>query len=328
MDTDLLSASKRVVFISVVTPVYKAEGCVSELCRRLKTSLSLITDAFEIIMVEDASPDGSWEKVQKEVEADKRCKGVRLSRNFGQHFALTAGLDMAEGEWVVVMDCDLQDPPEEIGKLYKTVCDGGFDVVFGRRVLRKDKFTKRMSSKCFYAVYNYLTESKFDNTVANFSISNRKVINAFRRMREHNRMFPLFVKWLGFNIGYVDLVHAPRFEGKTSYSFVKLIRLSLDSIISQSNKPLSLVIGLGSVLSGTSFILLGYFIFRFFVYGIPVAGWTTLVASIWFLGGVILATLGVLGLYIGKIFNEVKNRPLYVIAQKCGFGQEQGEHGA
>lgn len=311
------------IHISVVTPVYKAEGCVGELCRRLKESLSLITDHFEIIMVEDASPDASWGKVQEEVVTDSRCKGIKLSRNFGQHFALTAGLDVAQGEWVVVMDCDLQDPPEEIRKLYQTAVAGGFDVVFGRRAHRQDPWIKRMSSKFFYAVYNYLTDSKIDNSVANFSISKRKVLEAFKQMREHNRMFPLFIKWLGFEIGYVDIAHAPRFEGKTSYSFLKLLRLSLDSIVSQSNKPLSLAIGFGSALSGASFLLMMYFLFRYFVCGVPVAGWTSLVVSIWFLGGVVLASLGVIGLYVGKIFNEVKNRPLYVVAQKCGF--ERGE---
>ena len=327
MNTSAPSKLGSGVHLSVVTPVYKAEGCVGELCRRLKAALEQITEDFEIIMVEDASPDGSWDKVREEAEADSRCRGIKLSRNFGQHFAITAGLDVARGDWVVVMDCDLQDPPEEIAKLYQAALAGNFDIVFGRRVIRKDRWLKQMSSKCFYTVYNYLTDSKFDNSVANFSVSRRKVVEAFRQMREHNRMFPLFVRWLGFNVGYVDIDHASRFEGKTSYSFAKLLRLSLDSIVSQSNKPLSLAIGLGSTLSGVSFLIMTYYVLRYFFLGIPVAGWTTLVVSIWFLGGVVLATLGVLGLYIGKIFNEVKNRPLYIVTETCGLSEgSRGRH--
>ncbi|NLM14553.1 MAG: glycosyltransferase [Clostridiaceae bacterium] len=215
--------------ISVVTPVYLAEACLEELCRRLGAALSAITPDFEIIMVEDASPDGSWEVVQRVVAMEPRCKGIRLARNFGQHYAITAGLEHASGEWVVVMDCDLQDQPEEIGKLLQTARDGDYDVVFGRRVHRRDSRLKRLTSKTFYAVYNFFTDSQFDNTVANFSISRRPVIQEFLRMREHNRSFPLFIRWLGFAVGYVEVAHAERFAGKTSYTLRKLLRLSAET---------------------------------------------------------------------------------------------------
>ena len=309
--------SKTKLDISVVTPVYKAESCLDELCRRLITSLEAITPDFEIIMVEDASPDGSWQRIEQIAAAEPRCKGIRLARNFGQHYAITAGLEHASGEWVVVMDCDLQDQPEEIAKLLQTAKSGPFDVVFGRRIRRQDKFLKRLSSKMFYAVYNFLTDSHFDNTVANFSISRRQVITEFLRLREHNRSFPLFIRWLGFSVGFVDVAHAERFAGKTSYTLYKLLKLSAESIISQSNKrsiyPLRWAFCWPSARSWSRSILCQIFPFRH-----PVTGWTSMMVSLWMLGGILLANLGILGLYLGRVFNEVKNRPLYVIRQRLG----------
>ena len=315
-------------FISVVTPVYKAEACIDELCRRLIAALEPITPNFEIIMVEDASPDRSWDTMVRIMQQDPRCKGIRLARNFGQHYAITAGLEHAAGEWIVVMDCDLQDQPEEIGKLYQTATGSGFDVVFGRRVRRQDAWLKRMTSKWFYAVYNYFTDAQFDNTVANFSISRRPVIAEFLRMKEHNRSFPLFIRWLGFSAGYVAVVHAERFAGRTSYDLRKLFRLSAESIISQSNKPLHLSIAMGLLLALGAFLLALYYVVKYCRYGIPITGWTSTMVSLWFIAGVILMNLGVFGLYLGRVFNEVKNRPLYVIRQRVGFSSSQTEKGA
>lgn len=305
--------------ISVVTPVYMAEACLDELCRRLVATLGTITPDFEIVMVEDASPDRSWEAMARIIAAEPRCKGVRLARNFGQHYAITAGLEHASGEWVVVMDCDLQDQPEEIAKLHQAALAGHHEVVFGRRIQRRDSFLKRASSRCFYAVYNYFTDTRFDHTVANFSISRRAVIQEFLRLREHNRSFPLFIQWLGFSVGHVDVAHAERFAGKTSYTLAKLLRLSAESIVAQSNKPLHLSIAAGLLLALGAFLVALFYVVKYFLRGIPVTGWTSMMVSLWFLGGVLLANLGVLGLYLGRVFNEVKNRPLYVVRQRLGF---------
>ena len=306
-------------YISVVTTVYQAAACLEELCRRLVATLRQITPDFEVIMVDDASPDGSWDTVARIVAAEPRCKGIRLTRNFGQHYAITAGLEHASGDWIVVMDCDLQDQPEEIDKLYRAAQEGHFDVVFGRRVRRRDSLLKRLSSKAFYTVYNYFTDSRFDNTVANFRISRLSVLADYLRLREHNRSFPLFIRWLGFSVGYVEVVHAHRFQGKTSYSLRKLLKLSAESIISQSNKPLYLSITLGLFLALGAFLVALYFVAKYFIHGIPVTGWTSMMVSLWFIGGVLLSNLGVLGLYLGRVFNEVKNRPLYVVRQRIGF---------
>ena len=168
--------------ISVVTPVYGCSACLNQLHARLEAILTTITSDYEIIMVNDGSPDDAWETIKLLVEKDKNVKGVNLSRNYGQHKAITAGLDFADGDWVVVMDCDLQDQPEEIVKLYQEALKG-FDVVFGRRDQRKDSLFKKLSSKAFYKVYDYFTESKIDNTVANFSIISSKVVRTLRLLR-------------------------------------------------------------------------------------------------------------------------------------------------
>lgn len=298
--------------ISVVTPVYGCEVCLNQLHARLEVALTAITRDYEIIMVNDGSPDDAWQTIKLLAEKDARTKGVNLSRNYGQHRAITAGLDYADGDWVVVMDCDLQDQPEEIVKLYNEALQG-YDVVFGRRDKRKDSLFKRYSSKIFYKVYDYFTESKIDNTVANFSIISSKVVANLRLLREQNRSYPLFVNWVGFKRSHVDIVHAKRGSGRSSYTLRKLTNLAVDSIISQSNKPLKLSIKFGFLLSMISLIYAMWLVLRYFVFSIPVAGWTSVMVSIYFVGGLLFANMGVLGLYIGKTFDEAKNRPLYLV---------------
>ena len=300
--------------ISVVTPVYGCKTCLVELYLRLKTTLEQITQDFEIIMVNDASPDGAWETIVELAARDQRVKGINLSRNFGQHYAITAGLDHAQGEWVVVMDCDLQDQPEEIVKLYAKAQEG-WDIVFARRTQRQDSFTKRLFSKIFHRVFSYLSGIKTDNTIANFGIFNTKVIREFNTMKETARSFPSLVQYLGFSKSTVDVQHSSRFEGKTSYSFAKLIQLSSDVIFSNSNKPLKLAVKLGFAISFFSFVLALYNVIAYFSGIIKVAGFTTTIFSIWFVGGLILLVLGIVGLYIEKIFNQVKERPLYIVRE-------------
>ncbi len=303
------------IHISVVTPVYGCYETLEVLYARLEKALSGITNNFEIIMVNDASPDNAWETIKKLSKKDQRIKGINLSRNFGQHNAITAGLDYASGEWVVVMDCDLQDQPEEIIRLHNKTMEG-YHVVFGRRYQREDRFFKKLGSKLYHRVYNYFTEGQqVDNAVANFGIFSKPVIENFKKMREQNRSLKLFVNWMGFDTAYINIEHAKRPAGRSSYHFRKLITLAFDRIISHSNQPLRLFIKLGFTFSLTSFLYGIYIISRYFLFGIPVEGWTTIVVSIYFIGGLLFANLGILGLYIGKIFNEIKNRPLYIIKE-------------
>lgn len=305
--------------ISVVTPVYKAENCLEELYNRLGAELLKISKDYEIIFVNDASPDDSWQIIKRICSKDKKARGIKFSRNFGQHFAITAGLDYTSGDYVVVMDCDLQDRPEDIPKLYKHLIKNNLDVVFGQRIARKDNFIKKLGSKVFYSFYNYFTETKFDNSVANFSISRAIVIENFRRLRERSRSFPLFIKWMGFDAGLVEISHSKRFDGRSSYDFGKLVNLAIDSVVSQSNKPLRLAIKVGFILSLLSLILALYLIARYLFYGVSVQGWTSLIVSIFFLSGLMMANMGILGIYIGKIFDETKSRPLYLIQETIGI---------
>lgn len=300
--------------ISIVIPVYGCGASLKELHSRLVNSVGQITDDFEIIMVNDASPDNSWERIVSLSQEDNRVKGVNLSRNFGQHRAVTAGMDFVRGDWAVVMDCDLQDRPEEIIKLY-TKAQEGYDVVFGKRTKRKDSYFKKLGSRLFFKVYDYFTNSQNNAGIANFGIYSKRVVDNFKRLGEQNRSFLLFIKWLGFRSTEIDIEHAPRKEGRSSYNLKKLFSLAFDSIISHSNKPLRLFVKLGFTFSFISLAYGIYLVYNYFVNGVAVAGWTTVVVSIYFIGGLLFANLGILGIYIGKIFNETKDRPLYVVQE-------------
>lgn len=298
--------------ISVVSPVYKGEKMVAELVRRIKDNVSPITESYEIILVNDASPDNSWEEIKKECAADTRVKGIDLSRNFGQHYAITAGLNFVKGEWVVVMDCDLQDRPEEIPNLYNKAQEG-WDSVFAQRIRRSDGFVKRMSSKAFYALFSYLTETKQDPSVANFGIYNRKVVNAILSMHDHIRYFPTMVQWVGYRKYYLPIIHDERLEGKSSYSFGRLLHLAIDTIIAFSDKPLRIAAKLGLIIAFGALIVGVIYLSRFYMGDIEVLGYTSIVISVWFLGGIIIFLCGVLGIYLGKTFEKVKGRPVFIV---------------
>lgn len=301
--------------ISIVTPVYGCAESLPLLYKRLVSSLTHITDDFEIIMINDASPDNAWDIITSIAENDIRVKGIRLSRNFGQHHAITAGLDHAFGEWVVVMDCDLQDQPEEIVKLYDKAQEG-YDVVFGRRNVRQDNIYRRLSSRLFHKLFTYLTEIDTDMQVANFSIVSQRVVKNFRNLKEQTRTYVLFLQWLGFKQARVDINHAERTFGKSSYNFTKMLNLAIDSVVSQSNKPLKVSIKLGFSLSIASLIYALWLVTDYLFFSSVIQGWTSVMVSIYFLAGLMLATMGFLGLYIGKIFDETKGRPLYVVAEE------------
>jgi glycosyltransferase involved in cell wall biosynthesis len=300
------------IHISVVIPVYKCSGCINELYRRLVPVLSDIAPMFEIIFIDDGSPDQDWELISSLCSKDSRVRGIQLSRNYGQQFATTAGLDASYGDWVIVMDCDLQDAPEEIPKLYNEAM-GGNDIVFARRVSRNDSRYRGFASKLFIIIYNWLGDIDFDNTVANFSICSRQVIDSICKFRECNRSYPFFAFEVGFRRTTIDVVHSSRYAGKSSYNFSKLFDLAIQCIVARSNKPLRLSIRFGFMLSILSIVYGGVILFRYLFNEISVPGWTTLALLISFLGGLVFANLGILGLYLGRVFDEVKNRPLYFV---------------
>lgn len=298
--------------ISVVIPVYGCCDSLQTLYTRLKASLSPLSEDFEIILINDASPDNAWDAIKALVAQDDRVKGINLSRNFGQHKAIAAGLDHTQGDWVVVMDCDLQDRPEEIVTLYNKAQEG-YDAVFGQRINRQHSRRKRWASRLFITVYDYLTDSKTDPTIGNFSIISRKVVEGLKTLTEQHHPYTFFVIWLGFKRTYVEIEHAQREIGESSYNFKRLIELAMDNIVSQSNKLLRMSIKFGVAMAFFSALYALYIILKYFMIDETVPGWTSVMVSIYFIGGLLFANFGVIGLYIGKIFDETKNRPLYVI---------------
>ncbi|MBQ1676050.1 MAG: glycosyltransferase family 2 protein [Bacteroidaceae bacterium] len=307
--------------LSIVSPIYRGEKMLDELVRRIIDSVKDITDDYEIVLVNDCSPDNSWEKIVQLCNENKKVKGVNLSRNFGQHYAITAGLSKTSGNWVVVMDCDLQDRPEEIPNLYAKTKEG-FDSVFAQRVERQDTFMKRLSSAAFYFVFSFLTDSKQDKSVANFGIYNRKVVNAILSMGDSIRYFPIMAQWVGFRKGYLPVQHAERQVGSSSYSFFKLMRLASDNMIGFSDKPLRLMLTFGFyVVIGSLLVALYYFV-KWCLGLIVVDGFTTMVISLWLIAGILTMMLGITGLYIGKIFDRVKGRPVFIIGETVNFSEK------
>ena len=243
---------------------------------------------------------------------DPRVKGLQFSRNFGQHYGITAGLDHCDGDWVVVMDCDLQDRPEEIPRLYARAREG-CEVVIARRGRRNHPLAKRLSSWVFYRVFSYLADTDYDAQAGNFRIVSRKVVESFRRMREQLRFFGGQMNWLGFPVATIEVKHDERYAGPSTYTPGKLWRLASETIIAYSDKPLRLAVRLGFVIALLAFCYGLYIFVRALLYGSTIVGWASLIVSIYFIGGIIIAILGMLGIYLGKTYDETKRRPLYIV---------------
>ena len=300
------------VHISIISPVYNASEILNTLIERIIQNVELITDNYEIILVEDGGSDNSWDVIKNISKFNSKIKACQLSRNFGQHYAITAGIDISNGDWLIIMDCDLQDRPEEIINLYQKANEG-FDIVLARREFRKDTKLKKIYSLLFYRILGYLTGTNQDETIGNFGIYNSKVIREVKKMNESIRYFPTMIKWVGFNTTTINVKHSLRNSGKSSYNFKKMLNLAVDIILAYSDKPIRLIIKLGLVISLISFLLSIFTFYKWIIGDIQVSGYSSLIISIWFLSGFIITTLGLVGLYIGKIFEGVKKRPLYII---------------
>jgi glycosyltransferase involved in cell wall biosynthesis len=301
--------------LSVVAPVYGCQGCLEDLVEQIEQSVGKLVDTFEVILVDDASPDGAWDRILELAQTRLWLHGLRLSRNFGQHSAISAGIEHARGKWVVVMDCDLQDVPAEIPNLYAKATSEKWDVVFAERANRQDKPLKRLSSWGFFATLSWLTGMPQDPSTANFGIFHRKVINAICRMPERDRSFPLMVKWAGFRTTKIPVIHQARLVGETSYTVRKLVKLAANIALGYSEKPLRMVAGTGIFCAATAFIFVAASLLRWWEGDIQVAGYTSIIASVWFTGGLVLFSLGVVGLYVGQIFRNVQHRPYYLVAE-------------
>lgn len=304
--------------ISVVSPVYRAEKLVQPLVEELTQQLGSLSLPFEIILVEDGGPDNSWAIIEQMCAQYPFVKGIKLSRNFGQHYAITAGLQAAIGNWVVVMDCDLQDRPDQIPVLYSKALEG-FDLVFARREVRQDSLIKRLSSKLFYWIFSYLTGTHQDSAIANFGIYHKKTISAILSMGDHIRYFPTMSQWVGFRKTHVNILHAPREEGRSSYTLRKLFKLAWDNMIAFSDKPLYLTTRFGLLIAACAGIIGLIYIVKYLKGEIEVLGFTSLMVSIWFLSGVLIFTMGIVGIYVGKTFERSKNRPTFIVEQKINL---------
>lgn len=303
--------------VSVVSPVYGCAGCLEELVDRVEVALRPVCASFEMILIDDSSPDGAWARICELAATRRWLRGIRLARNFGQHYAIAAGIEHARGTKIVVMDCDLQDVPEGIPALIDAL-GNGVEVAFALRSERQDSWPKRFGSWSFFRLLSWLTGVKQDHMTANFGAYSRKVIDAINAMPERERCFPLMVKWTGFRSVSIPTTHAHRREGRSAYSFGRLVNLAVGIVLSYSDKPLRLVVRLGLVSSGIALSMVILSVFGYLRGDIQVAGFTSIIASIWLIGGLTIFCLGVLGLYLGRLFVDTKGRPYYLVAERVG----------
>jgi len=310
-----------VIELSVVIPVYGCVDCLSTLWQRLHSVLTTLVPSFEIILVEDCGPDHAWEIITEIAKQNNQVKAFQLSRNFGQHAAITAGLAQSSGNWVVVMDCDLQDPPEEIVNLYQQAITG-FDVVLAKRKQKQQSWFRKHAAKIYFNLINFFTQKNLEGEYGSFSIISRKVVNAYLQFNDVDRHYLFILHWLGFKTATIEYQHAKRWSGKSSYSLTKLLRHAFDGMFFQTTILLKWIVylGFGVALSGVTLAM--YYLYRYVVYG-SVPGWTSLVVLILLIGGFIIISTGVTGVYIGKIFEQVKGRPLFVINKKIIDGVEE-----
>jgi polyisoprenyl-phosphate glycosyltransferase len=297
--------------LSVVVPVYGCAGCLEQLCQQLETSLIGLTDRYEIILVDDRSPDDAWSQLASLQARHPAVKGIRLSRNYGQHIAITAGLAAVRGDYAIVMDCDLQDPPGLIPELFAKLQEG-YDLVLAKRVERSHSHFRLLAARAYFKLLSNLTGEKIDGSYGTFSVLSRKVIDGFLLFEEKERHYLFILRWLGFRIGSVDFVHQERHAGRSSYTLGRLISHALNGILFQATVLLRWIVGLGFLFAFTGICLAGYFIWRHLTHT-ALPGWTSLAVLILVSTGAILVSMGIIGLYVGKIFDQAKQRPLYVV---------------
>lgn len=297
--------------ISVVVPVYGCLSCLDMLCQQLETSLRTLTEHFEIILVDDRSPDNWWLHIEALQDKYPSVQGLRLSRNYGQQIAITAGLAAARGDYVVVMDCDLQDSPSLIPALYAKLQEG-YDLVLAKRVERNHSGFRLVAAKLYFGLLSKLANEPIDGSYGAFSILSRKVVDSFLLFEEKERHYLFILRWLGFHMGSIDVVHQERHSGRSSYTLDGLIRLALDGVLFQATVMLRWIVSLGFIFAFSGMAGAGYFVWQYF-YHTSLPGWTSLAVLILVSTGVLLISLGIIGLYVGRIFDQAKQRPLYVV---------------
>lgn len=308
-----MQENKREIEISVIVPIYNEEQIIPELYDRLKDSVSKLTQDYEFIFVNDGSKDNSLIELIKITEIDKRVFYLSFGRNFGHQIAVSAGLDSCRGKAVVIIDGDLQDPPELIPQLYNKFIEG-FDVVYAKRTERKgDSFFKKTTAKLFYRILKKLTSINIPMDAGDFRLIDKKVVACLKQMPEQNKFLRGQIAWLGLKQAEVLFSRDRRKFGKTGYSLNKMLHFALDGITSFSDKPLLFVTKLGFSVSCVSFLIILYAVFSHFILDRTITGWTSIIISSMFIGGVQLISIGIIGEYINRINKNILNRPLYII---------------
>ncbi|HEY5593595.1 MAG TPA: glycosyltransferase family 2 protein [Nitrospiria bacterium] len=316
-------------FLSIVVPVYNEEAVLPEFYKRLHAVIKELRglSGAEIIFVDDGSRDGTAKILSELVRWDKSVKVLQFSRNFGHQIALTAGLDHAKGDAVVVIDADLQDPPETIPRLLEKWRDG-YEVVYAVRESREpDRWFKRTTARLFYGIMRTIGNLDLPMDAGDFRLLDRKAVEAFRLLGERHRFVRGLTLWIGFRQAGVLYPRAERLAGSTKYPFGKMLKLAWDGVTSFSFAPLRIAIYLGLIVSVLSFVFGLFVIFgRFFfnqteLLGFPTHGWGSLMVAVLFLAGVQLIVLGMMGEYLGRTYDEVKRRPLYILRDKMGFDE-------
>lgn len=302
------------IYFSVVIPCYCCADCLDELQRQMTVALDSIGKTWEVVLVDDRSPKGDWEKIQAIHQRDPRFRGIQLSRNFGQHLAITAGLSEAQGQYVAVMDCDLQDPPEVLPKMLE-MAEAGNKVVLGRRQGKKHSPLRKTQAAVYSFLVRRLSGLRFDQSVGTLSVLHRQVVDSFNQFMDCDRHYLYILNWLGFDPTFYEYKHKERFSGKSSYSLVGLIRHAVSGLLFQTTVLLRYMIYLGFLITIMGMSLAGYFVYLY-MQNTPPAGWTSLVVIMLVLGGFTIACLGVVGLYVGRIFYQVRQRPLFVIDKR------------
>jgi len=310
-----LDREEEKVLCSVVIPAYNEEAVIRVTYERLREVMDSTGLSYELVFVNDGSKDNTMQILREIAEKDHKVKVLDFSRNFGHQIAITAGMDYAEGEAIVVIDADLQDPPEVIPQMLEKWREG-YDVVYGKRVKRKgETFFKKFTARIFYRLLNKLTDVDIPVDTGDFRLIDRKVRDALMKINERNRYMRGIISWLGFKSTPVEFVRQERYAGETKYPLKKMVRFATDAIISFSYKPLRLASFIGALISIGAFLYLIYVIILALFTDSTIQGWASTVAIILFFNGIILLMLGIIGEYIGRIYDEAKGRPLYLIRE-------------
>lgn len=301
--------------LSIIIPIYNESSNLLKLNERLTSVINTLNVNTEFIFINDGSKDHSIEIIKSLAEKDQRVKYINFSRNFGHQIAVTAGLDKAIGDRIVIIDADLQDPPELIIDMNNKM-DEGYEVVYAKRKARKgESWLKKFTAKMFYRILKSITSVNIPVDTGDFRIMDRKIVDALKHMPEQQKFLRGQISWVGFNQTYVEYERDERNAGETGYTYIKMIRFALDGITSFSNFPLKFASICGFVVSGIAFIVMLYALYSRFISKDYIEGWTSIIISVLFLGGIQLISIGIIGEYISRLSANVRNRPLYIIRE-------------